>query len=253
MPAPLARNSLGSIAELAQSTLARDYRHIRPAEARIVLCDAGPRVLAAFPQDLSDYAAQRLKDLGVELRLNASVDQVDDTGITAAGERIEAATVLWAAGVAANPAASWIGAPPAKHGAIAVAPDLSVPGHPEIFAIGDIAYLEGPDGKPLPGLAAVAKQQGQYLGEMLAQRLAGKDPKPFRYKDLGTLAILGRSAAIADFGKLRLRGVLAWLVWGCVHLMLLMGTRNRGRRVSHLDLVLADLGPRRQGDERPYP
>ena len=218
----------GSIAELAQSTLARDYRHIRPSAARIVLCDAGDRVLASFPERLSRYAARRLEKLGVELRMKTSADAVDADGITAGGQRIEAATVLWAAGVAANPAASWIGVEPGKHGAIPVAPDLSVPGHPEIFAIGDVMTAPGPDGKPLPGLAAVAKQQGQYVGGLLAKRLAGQSaPGPFRYHDLGSLAILGRSAAIAQFGAVGLTGFVAWVMWGCVHLMLLMGTRNR--------------------------
>jgi NADH dehydrogenase len=218
----------GSIAELAHATLARDYRHIQPSEARIILCDAGDRVLSSFPDKLSQYAAKRLARLGVELRLNTPVEHVDDDGITAAGERITSATVLWAAGVAATPAASWIGVKPGKHGALPVAPDLSVPGHPGIFAIGDVMSLDGPDGKPLPGLAAVAKQQGQYVGALIARRITGKSPPPaFRYRNLGALAILGRSAAIADFGWLRLTGVPAWLTWGCVHLLLLMGTRNR--------------------------
>jgi NADH dehydrogenase len=218
----------GSIAELAHSTLARDYRHVQPSQARIILCDAGDRVLAAFPGKLSRYATQKLQRLGVEVRLNTAVETVDEDGIIAAGERIASATVLWAAGVAATPAADWIGAKPAQHGSIPVAPDLSVPGHPGIFAIGDVASLNGADGKKLPGLAAVAKQQGAYVGGLIANRIAGKAaPGPFRYRNLGTLAILGRSAAIADFGWLRLTGFVAWLTWGCVHLLLLMGTRNR--------------------------
>ncbi len=194
----------------------------------MVLCDAGPRVLASFPENLSRYAADHLHHLGVELRLNAAVEQVDGDGIVAAGERIESDTVLWAAGVAANPAASWLGIEPGPHGTIPVEPDLSVPGHPDIFAIGDLMTCPGPDGKPLPGLAVVAKQQGRYVGSLLAARVAGQPaPPPFRYRDLGTLAIVGRSAAVANFGWLRFTGFLAWLLWGGVHLMLLTGTRNR--------------------------
>lgn len=218
----------GSIAELARSTLARDFRHIRSAESRVVLCDAGPRVLSSFPESLSRYAAARLQRLGIELRLNAAVERVDADGITAAGERIESATVLWAAGVAATPAAAWLGIKPGPHGTVPVEADLSVPGHPDIFAIGDVMTRPGPDGKPLPGLATVAKQQGDFVGRLIGDRVAGRPPRtPFRYRDLGTLAIVGRSAAVADFGWLRLTGLLGWLTWGGVHLLLLMGMRNR--------------------------
>ena len=218
----------GSIAELARSTLARDYRHISAARARVVLCDAGPRVLASFPEKLSAYAARRLQRLGVELRLNAAVERVDGDGIVAAGERIESATVLWAAGVAASPAAAWLGVKPGPHGALPVAADLSVPGHPGIFAVGDVMTRPGTDGRPLPGLATVAKQQGRYVAELIAGAIAGRaPPAAFRYRDPGSLAIVGRSSAVADFGWLRMDGVLAWLTWGGVHLLLLMGMRNR--------------------------
>lgn len=217
----------GSIAELARATLARDYRHIDPSSARVILCDAGDRVLASFPERLSHYAASRLQRLGVELRLRSPVEHVDETGIIAAGQRIESATVLWAAGVAATPAASWLGIKPGRHGAIPVEADLSVSGHPGIFAIGDVMSRDQ-DGQPLPGLATVAKQQGKYVGDLIAARLRGRAaPAPFRYRDLGSLAIIGRSAAVADFGWLRLRGLPAWLTWGGIHLLLLMGTRNR--------------------------
>jgi NADH:ubiquinone reductase (H+-translocating) len=217
----------GSIAELARSTLARDYRNIKPGAARVVLCDAGPVVLASFPHSLSDYAARRLQRLGVELRLGALVEQVDAGGITVAGKRIEAATVLWAAGVGPAPAAAWLGIE-GHHGAVPVGADLSVTGHPDIYAIGDVAECVGPDGHKLPGLATVAKAQARYVGGLIAARIAGKQlPKPFQYHDPGTLAIIGRSAAVADFGWLRLHGFLAWLTWGLVHLLLLMGMRNR--------------------------
>jgi NADH dehydrogenase len=218
----------GSIAELARSTLARDFRHIRSGQARIVLCDAGDRVLASFPELLSQYAAARLQKLGVEIRLGAKVERVDAGGIVAAGQRIEAATVLWAAGVAATPAAEWLGLKPDRHGAISVGPDLRVPRFPDVFAIGDVMSLDGADGKPLPGLATVAKQQGAYVGAFIARGMAGKSaPPPFRYRNFGSLAIIGRSAAVADMGKWRLHGFDAWLLWGGVHLMTLMGVRNR--------------------------
>jgi NADH dehydrogenase len=218
----------GSIAELARSTLARDYRHIRPSEARVVLCDAGGRLLSAFPEDLSRYAAARLQRLGVEVRLNAAVEQVDADGIVAGGTRIESATVLWAAGVAPTPAAAWLGVRPGARGTLPVEANLSVPGHPGIFAVGDVMTLADRDGTPLPGLATVAKQQGRYVGALIARRLAGRRaPAAFHYRNMGSLAIVGRSAAVADFGWLRLKGLAAWLTWGGVHLLLLMGMRNR--------------------------
>jgi NADH:ubiquinone reductase (H+-translocating) len=218
----------GSIAELARSTLARDFRHIRSADARVVLCDAGSRVLASFPEALSRYAARRLQGLGVELHLNATVERIDAGGIAAGGKRIESATVLWAAGVAATSATTWLGVTPGPHGTMPVEADLSVAAYPEIFAIGDVMTRAGPDGKPLPGLATVAKQQGRYVGRLIARRLAGRPPpSPFRYRNWGSLAIIGRSAAVGDFGWLRLRGLPAWMTWGGVHLLLLMGMRNR--------------------------
>jgi NADH dehydrogenase len=218
----------GAIAELARSTLARDFRRISPGRARIVLCEAGPRLLAEFPPHLSAYAEQRLRRLGVEVQTGTTVQQVDAIGLLAGGTRIEAATILWAAGTAARPAAQWLGAAAAHNGAVLVAPDCSVPGHPEVFAIGDVAALHGADGKTLPGLAPVAKQQGRYVADLIAARVAGRPaPGPFRYHDAGQLAILGRSAAIADFGRVKLTGVPAWLLWSAVHLLLLMGARNR--------------------------
>jgi NADH dehydrogenase len=218
----------GSIAELARSTLAREYRHIDPSKARIVLCDASDKVLSGFPRHLSDYAAARLKRLGVELYLGASVEQVDAAGVIAAGIRIDSATVLWAAGVAAAPAASWLGIKAGPHGTLPVEEDLSLADHPEIFAIGDVMTRVGSDGKPLPGLATVAKQHGRYVGDRIARRIAGSHPMtPFRYRDWGTLAIIGRSAAVADFGRIKLKGLPAWLTWGGIHLLLLMGGRNR--------------------------
>jgi NADH dehydrogenase len=218
----------GSIAELARSTLARDFRRIRPESARIILCEAGPRLLPAFPPGLSDYTARALGSLGVEVRLGAAVEQIDSSGVVVAGQKIESANVFWCAGVQARPAAAWIGAEAARNGAVKVLPDCSVPGHDEIFALGDAASLAGRDGAPLPGLAPVAVQHGKYVAELIARRVAGRAaPSPFRYRDLGALAVIGRSRAVADLGRVQLRGFPAWLFWSLVHLFLLAGFRNR--------------------------
>lgn len=219
-----------SIAELAHKTLARDFRHIRPSEARIVLCDAGDAVLAAFPKRLSAYAGGRLRALGIELRLGAGVERMDEGGVVAGAERIEAACVFWAAGTEATPVARWLGVAAAGHGRqVEVSRDCSLPGDPAIFVVGDAMRLAGPGGRPLPGLGSVAKQQGAYVGHLIAGRLRGRaaPPAPFRYRDWGQLAIIGSNSAIADFGFVRLTGRLAWLVWSAVHLMLLVSVRNR--------------------------
>ncbi|WP_428394872.1 NAD(P)/FAD-dependent oxidoreductase [Lichenicoccus sp.] len=216
----------GAIAELSRLTLARDFRHIRPGDARIVVCDAGPQVLATFPKGLSAYAARRLASLGIELRLNTPVEAVHADGVTAGGETIAAASVFWAAGTEATPVASWLGVPAERGGLVAVAPDCSLPGAPDIFVIGDAARLRG---KPLPALGSVAKQQGAFVGSLIAARLAGK-PTPargFRYRNYGQLAMIGRSSAVADFGWIRLRGFPAWVIWSAVHLLLLVSARNR--------------------------
>jgi NADH dehydrogenase len=218
----------GAIAELARSTLRRDFRHIDPVSTRVVICEAGPRLLASFPQALSSYATRRLEALGVEIHTGDAVEDVRPGGITASGKPIAAANVFWCAGTEATPAARWIGAPAGRHGLIRVNPDCSVPGHDGIFAIGDVADMAGPDGKPLPALAPVAKQQGRYVGRALRRRIEGRpDTAPFHYRDYGQLAVLGRSAAVADFGRVRLKGLAAWVIWSAVHLFLLLGTRNK--------------------------
>ena len=218
----------GSIAELSRATLVRDFRRIRPESARIVLCEAGPRLLAEFPHGLSDYAANALRSLGVEVRLGTKVEQIDAAGIVSSGERIACANTFWCAGTEARPAAAWLNAPAAHNRAVKVGPDCSVPDHPEVFVIGDASYLTGKDGKPLPGLAAVATQQGSYVAKVLASRIAGRpSPGPFRYRDRGTLAVIGRSRAVADLGRVQLRGFPAWVFWSLVHLFLLAGFRNR--------------------------
>ncbi len=218
----------GSLAELARSTLKSDYRHIDPTKARIILIDMAPKLLAEFPQALSDYTATALGALGVEVHLKASCERIDARGVVVNGKRIDAANVFWAAGTRANPAAQWIGATAARNNAIEVTDDCSVPGHPEIFAIGDVSSYKAADGKPLPGLAPVAKQQGAYVAKVVASRIGRrKHPGPFKYHNLGTMAVIGRSHAIAVIGGVKLTGRVAWLAWSLVHLLLLIGFRNR--------------------------
>jgi NADH dehydrogenase len=218
----------GAIAELARRALAKDFRNIDPRAARIILVEAGTRLLSTMPEDLADDAQRRLERLGVEVRLRAPVTAVDATGVTAGSVRVEAGTVIWAAGVAASPAGTWIGAACDRVGRIKVGPDLSVPGHPEIFAIGDTALAFDARGEPLPGVAPVAKQQGRYVGKLIKARLEGRGPlEAFRYRDYGNLATIGRKAAVIDFGWVHLRGFPAWLIWTVAHIYYLIGFRNR--------------------------
>jgi NADH dehydrogenase len=218
----------GAIAELAKATLARDFRHIDPKSARILLVEAGPRLLPAFPEKLSAYARSALARMGVDVRLETMIEQIDEEGVIARGERIPAATVIWSAGVQATSVGHWLGVATARNGAVRVEPDLSVPELPDVFVPGDAALLPGPDGTPLPGLAAVAEQQGRYLGELIAARVERRpDLGPFVYRNRGTMATIGRSAAVADFGTVQLTGHVAWLLWGFVHIYLLIGFRNR--------------------------
>jgi NADH dehydrogenase len=217
----------GAIAELARRALAKDFRNIDPRAARIVLIEAGPSLLATMPADLSADAQHRLEKLGVEVRLNAPVTAVDAAGVTIGTARIETRTVLWAAGVAASPAGQWIGAECDRVGRIKVNADLSVPGHPEIFTIGDTALAIDTRGKPLPGVAPVAKQQGLYVGKLIKARVRGGKVVPFRYRDYGNLATIGRKAAVIDFGWIHLRGSLAWVIWSVAHIFFLIGFRNR--------------------------
>ncbi len=218
----------GAIAELARVALRHDFRNINPREARIVLVEAGPRVLPAFPPVLSQAAHKSLERLGVEVRLGTPVTQCDEGGVAIGEDRLEAATIIWGAGVAASPAASWLGVEKDGVGRVIVGPDLTLPGHPEIFCVGDTAQALGTDGQPLPGLAPVAKQQGAYVARVLRARLASKPaPGPFRYRNFGTLATIGRRAAVADFGWIKISGTLAWLLWCVVHVSFLIGFRNR--------------------------
>lgn len=218
----------GTIAELVRTTLAHDFRRLDLRAARIVLCEGGPRLLAAFDPPLSTYTRTALESLGIEVRLGETVDAVDAAGVRVGGVRIEAANVLWCAGTRARPVAEWVGARAARNGAVEVLPDCSIPGRAEIFAIGDAASMPGADGHPLPGLAAVAKQQGRYVGRLLAARLAGSPSSaPFRYRDWGTMAVIGRSRAVARLVGRDISGTVAWLAWSLVHLMLLTDFRSR--------------------------
>jgi NADH dehydrogenase len=217
----------GAIAELAKVALAKDFRVIDPRDARIMLIEAGDRVLPTFPASLSHNAHDSLAALGVEVRTGAVVTACMAKDVHIGEERIAAATILWAAGVMASPAAHWLGAAHDRAGRVIVEPDLTLPEHPEVFVIGDTASVAGPDGKPLPGLAPVAKQQGLYVARLIRARLAGRSVARFHYRHLGSLATIGRGRAVADFGWIRLSGRLAWLLWGLVHIAFLIGFRNR--------------------------
>jgi NADH dehydrogenase len=218
----------GTIAELARDTLPPEFRNIDTGGARVVLIEAGPRVLGAFPDDLSDYARRSLEGLGVEVRLGQAVTDCNAEGVALGGEHLAARTILWAAGVRASPAAEWMGAPADRAGRLLVAPDLIVPGHPEVFAIGDTVSIAGPDGRPAPGIAPAAKQQGAYVARAIRLRLAGQPAQPpFRYKDQGSLAQIGKQRAVIAFGDFKLRGALAWWLWGIAHIYFLIGVRTR--------------------------
>jgi len=221
----------GAIAELANRALAKDFRSIDPRAARIVLVEAAPRVLMPFEPSLSQAARLALEQLGVEVRAGVPVTALDAAGVSIGqgpdAARIETRTVVWAAGVMASPAGLWLGAETDRAGRVKVAPDLSVPGHPDIFVIGDTAVLDDANGNPLPGVAPVAKQQGQYLAKLLIARQAGKTLPPFRYRDYGLLATVGRSRAVVQMAGFKLRGFLAWVLWSVAHIYFLIGFRNR--------------------------
>ena len=217
----------GALAEISRETIARDFRLIDPTKARIVLLEGGPRVLAAFPDPLPARAAAALARIGVEVRTGATVTRVTPDAVWLGGEQIRARTVLWAAGVAAAPLTRTLGVPLDRAGRVPVERDLSIPGHPEAFAIGDLCAFTGADGRPLPGLAPVALQQGRAAARNVLHHLAGEPTEPFRYRDRGSMATIGRAAAVAVVGRLRLSGLPAWLAWLFVHIMFLIGFRNR--------------------------
>jgi len=210
-----------AIAVLVRNTLRSEFRRINPASARIVLLDRANRVLGTFAEELSAAAKRRLESLGVEVRLGQDVDKIDEDGVVVAGERIASKTVIWTAGVAPSPAGKWLGAETDRSGRVQIQNDLTVPGHPEIFVIGDTASL-AQDGKPLPGVAQVAIQQGRYAAKLIRTRLAGSPPPPpFRYFDKGNLAVVGKGFAVLQSGKLQISGFTAWLAWAAVHLQFL--------------------------------
>jgi NADH dehydrogenase len=219
----------GAIAEIARDTLRHDFRLIDPAEARVVLVEAGQRLLPALPEDLSAYALAALGRMGVDVRLDVQVTGCDEGGADTSAGRIEAGTLIWAAGVRASSAASWIGVAADRHGRIAVATDLSVPEHPEIYAIGDTAAAVRPDGGAVPGVAPAAKQMGAYAARVIAARLAGRAaPPPFRYRHAGELATIGRGAAVVRLASgVQLTGLVGWLFWGFVHVYFLISLRAR--------------------------
>ncbi|MET0151188.1 MAG: NAD(P)/FAD-dependent oxidoreductase [Candidatus Binatia bacterium] len=218
----------GALADIARTVLVADFRAIDPRAARVVLVEAGPRVLPSFPEDLARKAEASLERLGVSVLCGRAVTEVDAFGVALGEQRIEARTVLWAAGVAASPLSRTLGVALDRAGRVLVEPDLSIPGHPEAFVIGDLASLrDGKTGKSVPGLAPAAMQEGRHAAEMVLRRIAGKPTVPFRYVDKGNLATIGKAAAVADFGFVRLSGFVAWLLWIVVHIAFLIGFRNR--------------------------
>jgi NADH dehydrogenase len=217
----------GTLAEIARKSLAEDFRHIDPQKTRVVLLEAGPALLSAHPEDLRQSAKRQLERLGVEVRLNSAVTDVRSAEIHVGNDVLHASVVLWAAGVAASPLGRALGGPLDRAGRVLVEAELSLPGHPEVFVIGDLASLKQADGTQLPGVAPVAMQQGRWVAREIAADLAGNPRLPFRYVDKGSLATIGRAAAVAQFGKFHISGFLAWLSWLFIHIFFLVGFRNR--------------------------
>jgi NADH:ubiquinone reductase (H+-translocating) len=218
----------GAIVELVYQNLVGEFRRIDTRQARVLLIEAGPRLLPAFAPDLSAYALRALQRLGVEVRLGSAVTDCNSSGVRIGEETVAAEVILWAAGVRASPAAVWLGAPADSNGRVKVEPDLTAPGHPEIFVIGDTATVNVWNGKPAPGIAPAAKQQGLHVARTIKRRLAGdSQPRPFRYQHAGDLATIGKRSAVIDFGWCKLKGWIAWWVWGLAHIYFLIGLRNR--------------------------
>ena len=217
----------GAISDISRRYMEHDFRGIDPKQARIVLLEGGPRVLPAFPEDLSQSAEKQLEDLGVEVRTNAMVTNVEPGWVTVGKEKIPATVILWGAGVAASPLGRMLGAPTDRAGRVLVNADLTLPGHPEVFITGDLAASRMKDGRLVPGLAPAAIQMGKFAARQIKRSLAGKPREEFHYLDKGTLATIGRSKAVADLGKLHFSGYFAWLAWLFIHLLFLIGFRNR--------------------------
>jgi len=217
----------GALGEISRQTITRDFRLIDPSRARIVLVEGAPRILTAFPESLARAAQDALQRIGVEVRTGVTVTRVTTDAVWLGGEQIRARTVLWAAGVAAAPLARTLGTPLDRSGRVLVEPDLSIPGHPEAFAIGDVCAFLQQTGAPLPGVAPVAIQQGRAAADNVLRRVGGQPTRPFRYRDKGSMATIGRAAAVAVVGRFKLSGLVAWLAWLLVHIMFLIGFRNR--------------------------
>jgi NADH dehydrogenase len=217
----------GTLAEIARKSLAEDFRNIDPARARILLVEAGTSILSSYPEDLRRSAVRQLEHLGVEVRTNSPVSDVRMGQVRIGDEIIPAEVVLWAAGVSASPLGRALGVPVDRAGRVFVEPDLSIPGYREVFVIGDLASLKNEQGRPLPGVAPVAMQQGAFVARQVAADLAGNSRTRFHYVDKGSLATIGRAAAIAQFGKVHISGFLAWLAWLFIHILFLIGFRNR--------------------------
>jgi len=217
----------GAIAEIARQTLANDFRRIDPRSSRIILLEAGPRVIPTLPEDLSRYAERALIRMGVDVRTSTRVTSCDRHGVELEHGRIDAGTIIWAAGVVASPAAAWLGAAHDRAGRVLVRPDLSIPDHPEVFVIGDAASVHDDAGEQVPGVAPAAKQMGHYVGRLIAARLAGHSLPAFRYRNLGELATIGRRAAVVKVGPLHLTGFIGWLFWSLAHIYFLIGVKNR--------------------------
>jgi len=217
----------GALAEIAHQSLSRDFRRIDPSSARIMMIEAGPAVLATFPEPLRASARRDLERLGVEVRTGQAVTDVAPGFVQVGAERIETETVVWAAGVAASPLGATLGAPLDRAGRVRIQPDLTIAGHPDVFVIGDLASLDGPNGRPYPGVAQVAIQMGRHAAANIMRAIETQPPAPFHYRDLGNMATIGRASAVADFGWLQLKGLLGWMSWAFVHILNLIGFRNR--------------------------
>ena len=258
----------GAIAEIAKETLLRDFRHIDSSQARVLLVDNSPRVLSTYAPDLSDSAAEQLAEIGVEVHMSSRVTKLEEHAATlSSGETIAARTIVWAAGNVASPLGASLGVPLDRAGRVIVQPDLSIPGHPEVLVIGDMAHCVGENGEPLPGLAPVAMQQGRHAAENIVQRLSDAWTKPFVYLDKGTMATIGRCRAVADAGFMKFTGFTAWLAWLFIHVLFLVSFRSKigvlmswgytylvfGRKARLITGRRLDVKPSRPAVEAPPP